>query len=86
VEAHEKMYEKRQYIVIQFRSACFVYTSAELSDSDNCSHTCCDCRDRSEVLSLKGDIFYEDRCSGQSEILEFFPSQNVQDQETSPAA
>ena len=60
MEAHEKMYEKRQYIVIQFRSACFVYTSAELSDRDYCDSACGHRRDRSEVLSLKGDIFYED--------------------------
>ena len=63
-----------------------MYTSAELSDSDNCSHTCCDCRDRSEVLSLKGDIFYEDSSGWQSEILEFLSSQNVWDQKTAPTA
>ncbi len=61
MEAHEKMYQGRQYLVIQSGTACFVYTSAELSDRDYCDSACGHRRDRSEVLSLKGDIFYEDR-------------------------
>ena len=60
MEAYEKMYQRRQCFVIRFRSACFVYTSAALSDRGHCGTACGHCRDRHEVLSLKGDIFYED--------------------------
>ena len=57
VWSYEKMRKKRQYFIIQFRSACFVYTSAALSYSDNCSSACSYRCNGSEVLSLKGDIF-----------------------------